>query len=29
VVYLMFDRIRLAFTPGHKEHWVSVEQHGD
>jgi hydrophobe/amphiphile efflux-1 (HAE1) family protein len=29
VVYLMFDRIRLAFTPGHKEQWVSVEQHGD
>jgi multidrug efflux pump subunit AcrB len=29
VVYLMFDRIRLFFTPGHKERWVSVEQHGD
>jgi multidrug efflux pump subunit AcrB len=29
VVYLMFDRIRLAFTPGHKDRWVSVEQHGD
>jgi multidrug efflux pump subunit AcrB len=29
VVYLMFDRIRLAFIPGHKDRWVSVEQHGD
>jgi multidrug efflux pump subunit AcrB len=29
VVYLVFDRIRLAFIPGHKERWVSVEQHGD
>jgi len=29
VVYLVFDRIRLAFIPGHKEHWVSVEQSGD
>jgi hydrophobe/amphiphile efflux-1 (HAE1) family protein len=29
VVYLMFDRIRLFFIPGHKERWVSVEQHGD
>jgi multidrug efflux pump len=28
VVYLVFDRIRLAFIPGHKERWVSVEQHG-
>jgi multidrug efflux pump subunit AcrB len=29
VVYLMFDRIRLFFIPGHKDRWVSVEQHGD
>jgi hydrophobe/amphiphile efflux-1 (HAE1) family protein len=29
VVYLVFDRIRLAFIPGHKERWVSVEQSGD
>jgi multidrug efflux pump subunit AcrB len=29
VVYLVFDRIRLAFIPGHKDRWVSVEQHGD
>jgi multidrug efflux pump len=29
VVYLVFDRIRLAFLPGHKERWVSVEQSGD
>ena len=29
VVYLVFDRIRLFFIPGHKERWVSVEQHGD
>ncbi|MFL6428538.1 MAG: multidrug efflux RND transporter permease subunit [Acidobacteriaceae bacterium] len=29
VVYLVFDRLRLYFTPGHKERWVSVEQHGD
>ncbi len=29
VVYLMFDRIRLAFIPGHRDRWVSVEQHGD
>ena len=28
VIYL-FDRLRLAFIPGHKERWVSVEQHGD
>jgi multidrug efflux pump len=29
VVYLMFDRIRLFFIPGHRDRWVSVEQHGD
>jgi hydrophobe/amphiphile efflux-1 (HAE1) family protein len=29
VVYLVFDRLRLFFIPGHKERWVSVEQHGD
>ena len=29
VVYLFFDRIRLAFIPGHKERWINVEQAGD
>jgi multidrug efflux pump len=29
VVYLVFDRLRLFFIPGHKDRLVSLEQHGD
>ncbi len=29
VVYLAFDRIRLAFIPGHKDRLMTAEQHGD
>ena len=29
VVYLVFDRIRLAFIPGHRDRLMTAEQHGD
>ena len=29
VVYLAFDRIRLAFIPGHRDRLMTAEQHGD
>jgi multidrug efflux pump len=29
VVYLVFDRIRLAFIPGHRDRLLTAEQHGD